>query len=398
MKTLRIAVAVLFAATALLLSYACSGTSKGASGSSAEQTAVSAEENNGPASATILFAGDAMTHQAQIDRARELGGGSAYDFSDCFTLITPYVKSADYAVVNLETPLGGGRGGYTGFPCFSAPDSYAVALKNAGFDLFLTANNHTLDRSDAGLRRTIHTLDSLGIPHTGTFTDAAERSRLVPFIADVNGIKIAFLNYTYGTNGITAKDGAEVSLIDREAMKREIEAARKAGAELVCVCVHWGVEYQLHEHSVQRSLADFLLGQEVDIIIGSHPHVVQPMVMMTTPGGKRVPVVYSLGNFISNMKTDDTRGGALAMAYVSRDASGKVTLDSVAYDTFYAAKPDPAARPGSALRNFTVVPSRLADSIPASQRGWWNTFNSRARRMFSSDNRGINPISRYPRR
>lgn len=388
MNTLRIAVAGTLTATALLLSVACSDASHGNSDSSSSQSHQAAENERKPqpTSATILFAGDAMTHQAQLDQAHKLGGGNGYDFSDCFTLIAPDVRNADYAVVNLETPLGGGRGGYTGFPCFSAPDSYAVALRDAGFDLFLTANNHTLDRSDAGLRRTIQALDSLGIPHTGTFKDAQTRSKLVPFIADINGIKVAFLNYTYGTNGITAKDGAEVSLIDRDAIKREIEASRKAGAELVCVCVHWGVEYQLHEHATQRSLTDFLLAQEVDMIIGGHPHVVQPMQMKQTPSGKRVPVVYSLGNFISNMKTDDTRGGALSLVYISRDGSGKVSVDSMAYDTFYAAKPDPAAHPGSALRNFTVIPSRMADSIPAAQRGWWNTFNTRATRLFDTEN------------
>lgn len=371
--------------------FSCSGTT---SSRQTDSEVAQQDATPQPANATILFVGDAMTHQAQIDRAKALAAGNGYDFTDCFRLIAPEVKRADYAVVNLETPLGGGRGGYTGFPCFSAPDSYAQALKDAGFDLFLTANNHTLDRSDYGLRRTIAVLDSLNIPHTGTFRDAAERAKSVPFITTINGIKVAFLNYTYGTNGLTAKDGAEVSLIDREAIKNEIEACRKTDAELICVCVHWGVEYQLHEHSTQRSLADFLLEQEVDLIIGGHPHVVQPMVIKTTPQGKNVPVVYSLGNFISNMKTDDTRGGALALAYISRDSEGKARVDSVAYDTFYAAKPDANARPGSALRNFTVIPSYMSDSIPTSQRAWWNTFNTRARRMFEADNKGINPICR----
>ncbi len=374
------------AIVALLYTAACSSAGNKADSS------VSASEEKTPASsketkATLLFAGDAMTHQAQLDQARKLSGGQAYDFSDCFTLIAPDIAAADYAVVNLETPLGGGHGGYTGFPCFSAPDDYAAELKKAGFDLFLTANNHTLDRSDYGLRRTLAVLDSLRIPHTGTFRDKAEREKLVPFIADIKGIRIAFLNYTYGTNGLMPRDGAEVSLIDREAMKKEIKAAREAGAEMIAVCIHWGVEYQLHEHPSQRSLADFLLQQEVDMIIGSHPHVVQPMLIKETPSGKRVPVVYSLGNFISNMKTDDTRGGALVYVDISRDADGVCKVENMTYDTFYAAKPDPAARPGSAFRNFTVVPSYMAsDSIPAAQKAWWNTFDRRSRNLFDSSN------------
>lgn len=391
MNIMRKATVVAATSVALLVLAACSSADSKNDSQIAGTSDGNAVTNRPKASkATLLFAGDAMTHQAQLDQAKKLGTNGNYDFSDCFTLIAPEISKADYAVVNLETPLGGGRGGYTGFPCFSAPDSYAVALKKAGFDLFLTANNHTLDRGDSGLRRTISVLDSLQIPHTGTFRDASERAKKVPFIADINGIKVAFLNYTYGTNGITARDGAEVSLIDRDAIKREIKSARDAGAELIAVCPHWGVEYQLHEHASQRSLTDFLLAEEVDMIIGSHPHVVQPMKMMSTPSGKQVPVVYSLGNFISNMKTDDTRGGAMVYVEINRDADGKCTIEKMSYDTFYAAKPDPSAKPGSAFRNFTVVPSAMAsDSVPAAQKGWWTTFDRRSRNLFDSSNVGV---------
>lgn len=387
-RILHIVAALTMSAVTLFIS-GC-GSGKKENDSSERQPQAEQYQESKEARATLLFVGDAMTHQAQLEQALKLGGGKYYDFSDCFTLIEEQVKQADYAIVNLETPLGGGRGGYTGFPCFSAPDSYAVALKKAGFDLFLTANNHTLDRGDYGLRRTIHALDSLEVPHTGTFLNYSDRLTKVPFITDINGIKVAFLNYTYGTNGIEARDGAEVSLIDRDKMKREIDDARKSGAEMIAVCVHWGVEYQLHEHSSQRSLADFLLEEEVDMIIGSHPHVVQPMKMMESPSGKRVPVIYSLGNFISNMKTDDTRGGAMVYVEISRNEKGECTVGEVTYDTFYAAKPDPNAKPGSAFRNFTVVPSEMAsDSIPSSQKGWWTVFNRRAENLFATSNKSV---------
>lgn len=334
-----------------------------------------------PARATILFVGDAMQHQDQIDRAKLLGGDS-YDYSECFSLIAPTVKAADYAVVNLEVPLGGGKGGYTGFPCFSAPDAFAYALKDAGFDLFLTANNHTLDRSDYGLRRTIQVLDTLQVDHTGTFVDKNTRSQLVPLIKDINGIKVAFLNYTYGTNGLTAKDGAEVALIDKQDMEREMQLARDKGAEIIVVCMHWGVEYVLSENAVQRDLADFLVDHGADMVIGSHPHVIQPMkVVRSDKHDKDCLVVYSLGNFISNMKTDDTRGGALVSCVIERDASGNASFVSATYDTFYSAKPD-----GTSSSNFKVVPSWMEDRIPAAQKGWWNTFNNAARRVFSANN------------
>ena len=235
-----------------------------------------AESPGAPAGADLLFAGDAMQHQAQLDAALKAGGGKKYDYSDCFRLIAPTVTDADYAVVNLEVPLGGGPT-YSGYPCFSAPDSYAQALKDAGFDMMLTANNHCLDRGDKAARRTIAALDSLGLDHVGTYHDAGQREELVPFMRDIKGIKFAFLNYTYGTNGIEPRDGVEVALIDRERMASEIREARDKGAEIVVVAIHWGVEYVLRENSNQRALADFLVDQGVDMIIGGHPHVIQPM-------------------------------------------------------------------------------------------------------------------------
>lgn len=342
-----------------------------------------ADSIGGAPVAELLFAGDAMQHQAQLDRARELGGGKVYDYSDCFRYIAPTVTEADYAVVNLEVPLGGGPD-YTGYPCFSAPDSYAQALKDAGFDMMLTANNHCLDRRDKAARRTLHALDSLGIDHIGTFHDAAQRDTLVPFIKDIHGIKIGFLNYTYGTNGIQPREGMEVALIDREKMAREIRKTREAGAEILVVAIHWGVEYVLLENANQRSMADFLVDQGVDLIIGGHPHVIQPMkVVRNEKEGKDVLVVYSLGNFISNMKTGDTRGGALVRARITRDANGKAVFAGADYDTFFSAKPDGGSS------NFMVVPSWMPEKIPVGQRSHWEMFDRSAQRIFDTHNIGV---------
>ena len=333
--------------------------------------------------AELLFVGDAMQHQAQLDRARELAGGKGYDYDGCFTFIAPTVTEADYAVCNLEVPLGGGPD-YTGYPCFSAPDSYAEALRDAGFDMMLTANNHCLDRRDKAMRRTLTALDSLGIDHIGTYRDAAQRRELVPFIKDINGFKIGFLNYTYGTNGIEPREGAEVSLIDRDRMAEEIRLTREAGAEIVVVAIHWGVEYVLIENQNQRNLADFLVDQGVDLIIGGHPHVIQPMkIVRNEKEGKDVLVVYSLGNFISNMKTVDTRGGALVRATITRDSEGKARFSGANYDTFFSAKPEGR---GS---NFTVIPSWMPEKIPPGQHSHWNLFNSYAQQIFDSKNEGV---------
>lgn len=339
-----------------------------------------AVEPGGNPGANLIFVGDAMQHQDQLDVARQLGGGTRYDYSECFRYIAPTITEADYAVCNLEVPLGGGPD-YSGYPCFSAPDSYAQALKDAGFDLFLTANNHCLDRKDRGARNTLVALNRLGVDHIGTYHDRAQRDSLVPFIKNIKGINFAFLNYTYGTNGIEPTDGIEVALIDKDKMAREIKSARDAGAEMVVVTVHWGVEYVLLPNANQKELAQFLIDQGVDMIIGGHPHVIQPMeIVRNEKEGKDVLLVYSLGNFISNMKTDDTRGGALVRARVERDAEGKPRVVSANYDTFITVKPTGAGT------NYHVMPSWLSGKIPASQMEAWNLFDRSAQRIFTEHN------------
>lgn len=286
--------------------------------------------------AEIVFVGDAMQHTAQLDAARCSDG--TFDYSGCFTAVEPFIKAADYAVVNLETPVGPGP--WTGYPCFNAPTQYADALADAGFSLMLTANNHTLDRRDKGLRATLDHLDSRRIAHTGTYRNAAERDSLVPLIRDINGFKIAFLNYTYGTNGISATQGAVVDYIDRRLITSDIARARLRGAEIVTVCVHWGDEYKLLPNSAQRSLSDFLVDSGADLIIGSHPHVIQPFEMRTRPDGTRALVVYSLGNFISNMKTRDTRGGAAVSVTLDRDSNGNARVAHASYRLVFTLAPD----------------------------------------------------------
>lgn len=330
--------------------------------------------------AELLFVGDAMQHQAQLDRALEIGDGKYYDYSGCFDLIAPEIIKADYAVCNLEVPLGGGPD-YTGYPCFSAPDSYALALKDAGFDMMLTANNHCLDRRDKAARRTLTALDSLDIDHIGTFKDSLQRDSLIPFIKEINGFRIGFLNYTYGTNGIPPQDGIEIAYIDKDKIASEINRTKEAGAEIIVVTMHWGLEYVLIENNVQRNLADFLVAQGVDLIIGSHPHVIQPMkVVRNESENKDVLVIYSLGNLISNMKTADTRGGALVRAYITRDNNGKARFSHADYDTFFSAKP------AGGKSNFRVIPSWMPEMIPQAQLQHWKIFDRGAAMIFDKYN------------
>lgn len=330
--------------------------------------------------AEIVFAGDAMQHKAQIDAARQPDGSYLYD--NCFSAIESIISGADYSVVNLETPLGGKP--YRGYPCFSAPDSYAAALQKAGFDLMLTANNHALDCRDNGLKRTIAVLDSLKIPHIGTYCHPKARKEAIPFIATVNGFKVGFLNYTYGTNGFEIQGDAIVDYIDREQMANDIKTTRNAGAEIICVAVHWGEEYKLLPNKSQKSLANFLSGQGVDIIFGGHPHVIQPMELKNNPvTGKKTAIIYSLGNFISNMKTRDTRGGAIAKITLVRDSLGAASVGTLSYKLVFT-----LPKTADTL-NFTVHP---VETLPATTySSHCMAFVKAAESIFSRHNISVSP-------
>lgn len=367
-----LAVALFVATLGLSLPSCASGAGKKAD---AEQQQKSLRDT-----INLLFVGDAMQHGPQLNAALKEGGGKRYDYSKYFTLIAPEVKAVDYAVANLEVPLGGGPQ-YRGYPCFSSPDSYAQALVDAGFDMLLTANNHCLDSGDKAARRTLRALDSLRVDHIGTYDNAADRKAKVPFIKNIKGAKIGFLNYTYGTNGIKPTTDFEVSLIDRDKIAEEVKATRAAGAELVVVTIHWGVEYNQIENENQRQLADFMLANGVDMIIGSHPHVVQPMKVVTdSVSGKKSLVVYSLGNFISNMNDADCRGGALVRTRIVRDDDGKLHFDAADYDLFFTAKPE------GSNTNFRVVPSWMPANVPAGQKSAFELFNRGALNIFNKYN------------
>ena len=328
--------------------------------------------------ADLIFVGDAMQHKAQLEAARS---GKEYDYTGYFDAIMPIVAGADLAVVNLETPVGDPP--HTGYPCFNAPPAFVDALAAAGFDLFLTANNHTLDRGHRGLRSTLSVLDDRELLHIGTYSDLTARSEALPKVLDVNAFKIGFLNYTYGTNGIQPRDGVMVDYIDRALIKSDVEAARKAGAELICVCIHWGDEYRLLPNSTQRHLADFLEAIGVDMIIGAHPHVIQPMELRPNRynPSRNVLLVYSLGNFVSNMKTADTRGGSMVHVKLFRGEDKKAVIKDADYRLLFTV---PGTHPADGFRVLE------ADSVKSTQ---WKPraaeFARRARAIFDKHNIGV---------
>lgn len=297
---------------------------------------------------SMVFVGDAMVHKAQLDQAKS---GKAYDFSGYFTHIRHEISGAGIAVVNLETPLAGAP--YTGYPCFSAPDVFASVLKEAGFDLFLLANNHCLDKRTPGLKRTLSVLDTLGVKYAGAYADSSSRMRLYPCLMIAKGFRIVLLNYTYGTNGFVVTPPAVVNYIDKEKMGADIEEARRMKPDLIVANLHWGVEYKLLPDREQKELAAWLFDKGVRIVMGSHPHVVQPMALQPDASGRdKNLVVYSLGNFVSNMSAPYTRGGGLVKVMLVKDCSG-TRITSARYSLLFTQR---TARPGGKVA-YEVVPA-----------------------------------------
>ena len=189
----------------------------------------------------LLFIGDIMGHKEQIwsaeDREKHI-----YNYDTVFTYIKDVIEEADIAVANLEVTFSGMP--YTSYPSFSSPSALASACKNAGIDCLVTANNHAADRNTRGINRTIQVLDSLGIAHTGTFSNLSKKEKEYPLILEKNGIRIALLNYTYGTNGITIKEPALINYIDKAAIEKDLQKASAGKPDIVIVFLHWGTEYE----------------------------------------------------------------------------------------------------------------------------------------------------------
>lgn len=257
---------------------------------------------------TLAIIGDVMMHSRQLE----------YDCREFLSGISGLLKEADFAIANAEFSLGGRP--YSGYPAFSAPDSYAEYLRDGcGIDVFLTANNHILDRGRKGLERTLHVYDSLGVPYCGSSPGDGTYYGHNPLMLFKDGIRIALLNFTYGTN-FPAPASAEplVGMLDKDEVSECIRRARIQGADFIIALPHWGREYSLTHDDSQRDWAEWLAGQGVDAIVGSHPHVVQDSCRI---GG--VPVIYSTGNAVSNMSARNTRLGlAVTLTLVVDRASG----------------------------------------------------------------------------
>lgn len=284
--------------------------------------------------------GDIMCHNSQYIDAYN---GSTYDFSYVFTDIKDYISSADIAVGNLETTFAGKARGYSNYPTFNTPEQLATNLRDFGIDVVSTANNHCMDKNYSGLVSTLNFLDEAGVSHTGTSRSKEEQDTIL--IKDVNGIKIAFLSFTYGTNGIPipSDNSYSVNLIDKDLILNQLSLAKELSPDLICVSMHWGIEYQTKQNSEQEKWADFLFKNGVDVILGSHPHVLQPMekrtVTLEDGSTKDCFVIFSLGNFMSGQTKPNTRNSIiLNIDFTKNGETGKTSIGSVSYIPIYMYK------------------------------------------------------------
>jgi poly-gamma-glutamate capsule biosynthesis protein CapA/YwtB (metallophosphatase superfamily) len=285
---------------------------------------------------TLIFTGDIMQHMPQVDAAWDPQTG-AYNYDSCFIYISPWLTGADLAISNLETTLAGKP--YSGYPAFSSPDELVTGMMNAGIDIVGTANNHCCDRGKTGIERTITILDSLGMKHMGTYKTPETYSRSNPMIINTRGFRLAFLNYTYGTNGIPVPANNVVSLIEKDRIQTDFKAAHDSVVDKTIVFIHWGDEYQREPNAFQKDIAAFLFAQGADIIIGSHPHVIQPMEWRRNDTlGKEQLVVWSLGNYVSNQRKQFTDGGAMFSVKLKKEA-GKTKIKEAGYQLTWVYNP-----------------------------------------------------------
>ncbi len=318
--TLKKLASMLMAVVILTCTTSCSDSKK------SSETASRDGLDNSDNTISVLTLGDNLLHMPVIDDCKKSDG--TYDFSHLYKRIQPDIKDADIAVIGQETVFAGEEYGYSGYPLFNSPSDAGKTLIKEGFDVVLHASNHVLDKWAYGIENTFEFWDEypeikvLGINHT-----SAEQK--VPKIMEVKGAKIALLNYTYGTNGLTLPEGKEymVNYIDEERIKSDTSFANKC-ADFTIAFMHWGEENLTSVQSSQKEWAQKMCDLGVDLIVGSHPHVIGPVEWIESKNGNRMLVYYSLGNFVSRQMEEKNLLGGLA------DVTLKIDGENVSIDNY----------------------------------------------------------------
>ncbi len=302
---------------------------------SATATATPAQSTSAPPvprTFTLVATGDLLLHPAlwqQAERDAAQTGRSPMDFQPMLAAVRPYVESAHLGLCHLETPLAPRGGPYKGYPGFSSPPQIVDAVAATGYDACSTASNHTFDQGAAGVQRTLDELDAAQIRHVGSARTADEAAQTT--VLDVNGVRVGLLSYTYGFNGVPYPNGDtwRANLLDPQRVVADAAAARQHGAEVVVAALHWGDEYEHEPNAQQRQVAGVLAqSPEIDILIGHHAHVVQPIERI----GKTW-VVYGMGNLVSAHATPGPANdeGLLVRFGFAEQPDGRYVVTSAEY-------------------------------------------------------------------
>ena len=295
-----------------------------------------------PDTVSLFIVGDIMSHRAVSKSAEEHG------YASFFKHIQDRIENADLAIGNMEFPLAGKP--YTGYPAFSGPDEYAQYLSDIGFDVFLTANNHILDKGTAGLQRTIDVLDHKGLIYTGIARNEKVDTLLNPLMLHVRGLRIAIINFTYGTNTGPWDKWPKVNYMRKAEILPMLQRAREA--DLVLVFPHWGIEYKLHHDKDQEAMARWLVENGADVVVGAHPHVIQDVQYIGD-----APVVYSLGNALSNQNDLNSRLElALTLRVVLEEDKAPRLLEP-SFEYLWCTKP------GMLEDSYSAVPVTLPETL-----------------------------------
>ncbi|MCF6138514.1 CapA family protein [Pseudalkalibacillus berkeleyi] len=294
--------------------------------------------------ASLMAVGDILIH-ARVYNVAAIGS-QQYDFKPMLENVKPFLEKGDITIANQETMIGGSALGVSTYPRFNSPYEVGNALKDAGVDLVTIANNHTLDRGEKAIMNALDHWDSIGMAYTGSYRSEEDRSDLR--LLEKNGIEFSFLSYTYGTNGIPVPESKPylVNLIDADQIKTEVEKAKKL-SDVVVLSLHFGNEYERLPNEQQKFLANEAASAGADIIIGHHPHVLQPPEWITWPDGKKTFVIYSLGNFLSGQRGNYKDIGGIVKIGVQKVVKGEQETITVQ---------DPAFLPTWVDRSYLIHP------------------------------------------
>lgn len=331
---------------------------------------------------SLLFIGDFMGHKDQIKAAYDKKTGT-YNYDNAFVYMKKTFGTTDVSIGNLEVTLG--TKPYSGYPQFSSPKAYATAIKKAGVSVLVTSNNHSCDKGKKGIERTIKTLDSLKIKHTGTFISLEEKEKTTPLIIRKKGFKIALINYTYGTNGLKPTSPNIVNYLDKKTIKDDVEKAKKEKVDAIIAFVHWGLEYKNLPSAEQKKWFWYFKSLGINIVIGAHPHVVQPMLWDKK---EKTFVAYSLGNFVSHQRTFPRDGGAvLKLVLAKKDNSVVISKANYkltwVYETIEDKKKQYYVIPVSEFENFPEFfeKKKIYDKMMR--------FVKHARTLFAKENKNV---------